>query len=201
MSQLTLQIYPRTLQEHSTSMNSAPCAYFRVSLRNCAIHLSRWVDFADFGLVGFCFFVRLVKMIRAFINETTARLRCVRVFVKVRSVAYATICCLPHMAIMCHPERGSKDIFLPHSETFACWRCAFFILWTARVIIFARVRESRLRDKHAAMRIAHGDTIVAYKTRSEYISVRKKSARFLTTCAEVTTFSLLWHAPPCTCTY
>jgi hypothetical protein len=108
--------------------------------------------FRRFGLVGFRFFVRLVKMMWAFINETTARLRCVRVFVKLRSVAYVSICCLPHMAIMCHHERGSKDIFRPHTEAFACWRCAFFIPWTAGVNVFARVRESGLPDEHAAMR-------------------------------------------------
>jgi hypothetical protein len=197
--QLTLHIYPRSLQEHSTSMNSVPCAYFRVSLHDYAIHSSRWVDFADFGLVGFRFFVWLVKMRRAFINETTARLRCVRVFVKLRSVVCVTICCLPHMAIMCHHERGSKDIFRPHTEAFACWRCAFFIPWTAGVNIFSRVCESGLRDEHTTMRVAHGDTMVARETRSEWIRVRRKSVRFLTTRAEVTTFSLLRHAPPCTC--
>jgi hypothetical protein len=52
---------PRTLQERSTSMHSVPCAYFRVSLRDCAIHSSGWVDFANLGLVGFRFFVRLIK--------------------------------------------------------------------------------------------------------------------------------------------
>ena len=116
MLHLTSQIYQRTLQEHSMSLNTVPCTYFRVSLRNCAIHSSRWVDFAGFGEVGFHFFVRMIKMMRAFINQTTARSRCVRVFVELRSVVYATICCLPHMAIMCHHERGSKDIFRPHTE-------------------------------------------------------------------------------------
>ena len=106
-----MQINPRTLQNYSTSLDSVPCANFRVSLRDSAIHSSGWVDFADFGLVEFRFFVRLVKMMRAFINGTTARLRCVRVFVKLRFLADAPICCLPHMAIMCHHERGSKDIF------------------------------------------------------------------------------------------
>jgi hypothetical protein len=132
----------KSTQEHSTSMNSAPCAYFRVFLRDCAIHSSRWVDFADFGLMGFRFFVLLVNMMRAFINKITARLRCVWVFVKLRSIAYATICCLPHMAIMCHHERGSKNIFRPHTEAFSCWRCAFFIPWTAGVNILSRVCES-----------------------------------------------------------
>jgi hypothetical protein len=127
LSQSTLQINPRTLQEHSTSMNSVPCAYFRVSLRDCAIHSSGRVEFADFGLMGLRFFVRLVKMMQAFVDETTARLRCVRVLVKLRSVAYVPISCLPHMAIMCHHERGSKDIFRPHTEAFTCRRCAFFI--------------------------------------------------------------------------
>ena len=132
----TLQINPRTLQEHSTSLNSVPCAYFRVSLRDCAIHSSGWVEFAKFGSMEFCFFVQMVKMVRAFVNKTTARSRCVRVFVSLRSVAYVPISCLPHMAIMCHHERGSKDIFRPHTEAFACRRCSFFIPWTAGVNIF-----------------------------------------------------------------
>jgi hypothetical protein len=149
-----------TLQEHSTSLNSVPCAYFRVSLRNCAIHSSRWVDFADFGLVGFRFFIRWVKMMRAFVDETTARLRCVRVFVKLYSVTYVAICCLPHMAIMSHQESGSKDIFCPHTEASACERCAFFIPWTAGLNISSGERESGPRDEHAVMRVAHGDAMV-----------------------------------------
>jgi hypothetical protein len=36
------------------------------------------------------------------------------------------------------------------------------------VNIFSRVRESGLRDEHAAMRVAHGDPMVARETRSEY---------------------------------
>jgi hypothetical protein len=32
---------------------------------------------------------------------------------------------------------------------------------------FLRIRESRLRDEHAAMRVAHGDAMVARETRSE----------------------------------
>jgi hypothetical protein len=35
------------------------------------------------------------------------------------------------------------------------------------VNIFSRVRESRLRDEHAAMRVAHGDPMAARETRSE----------------------------------
>ncbi len=118
--QLTLHLYPSTLQEHSTSLNSVPGAYFGVSLPDCVIRSSGWVDFTDFGLVGFRFFVRLVKMMRAFIKETTARLRCARVFVKLGSVTYVSICCLPRMAIMRDHERGSKDIFRPHTEASAC---------------------------------------------------------------------------------
>jgi hypothetical protein len=139
-----------TLQEHGTSLNSVPCAYFRVSLRDCAIHSSRWVDLADFGLVWFHFFVRWVKMMRAFVNETTARLQCVRLFVKLYSVTYVAICCLPHLAIVCRDERGSMDIFRPHTESSACGSCAFFIPWTAEVNIFSGVLESGLRDEHAA---------------------------------------------------
>ena len=118
------------------------------------------VDFADFGLVGFRFFVRLVKMMRAFVNETTARSQCVRVFVQLalwRTCRYA----------VCHHERESKDIFRPHTQAFACGRCAFFIPWTAGVNIFLGERESRLRDEHAAMRVAHGDPMAARETRSE----------------------------------
>jgi hypothetical protein len=111
---LPLQIYPRPLQEHSTSMNSVPCAYFRVSLRDCAIHASRWVDFADFGYVGFRFYVRLVKMMRAFIDETTARLRCVWVFVKLRSVAYAPISVCPIWP-SCAIMRNDPRVFPPHT--------------------------------------------------------------------------------------
>jgi hypothetical protein len=89
--------------------------------------------FRRFWSGGVSFFVRLVKMMRAFINETTARLWCARVFVK---LGYVSICCLPRMAIMRDHERGSKDIFRPHTEASACWRCAFFIPWTAGVNIF-----------------------------------------------------------------
>jgi hypothetical protein len=35
------------------------------------------------------------------------------------------------------------------------------------VNIFSRVRESGLRDEHAAIRVAHGDGMVARETRSE----------------------------------
>ena len=33
--------------------------------------------------------------------------------------------------------------------------------------MFLRVRESGLRDEHAAMRVAHGNAMVARETRSE----------------------------------
>jgi hypothetical protein len=100
-------------------------------------------------------------MVRAFVNKTTARSRCVRVFVTLRSVTYVPISCLSHMAIMCHHERGSKDIFRPHTEAFACRRCAFFIPWTARVNNLSGERGSGLRDEHADVRVAHGDAMVA----------------------------------------
>jgi hypothetical protein len=35
------------------------------------------------------------------------------------------------------------------------------------VNIYSRVRESGLRDEHAAMRVANGDAVVARETRSE----------------------------------
>jgi hypothetical protein len=102
--------------QYSTSMNSVPFAYFRVFLRDWVIHSSRSVDFADFGLVGFHFFVRLVKMMRAFLNETTARLRCVRVFVKLCSVTHLQICCLPHTIWpSCAIMREDPKIFFAHT--------------------------------------------------------------------------------------
>jgi hypothetical protein len=79
------------------------------------------------------------------------------------------------MAIMCHHERRSKDIFRPHTEAFAYRRCAFFIPWTAGVSNFSDERENGLRDKHVAMQVAHGDAMVAREQRCEYI-LRAKQA-------------------------
>jgi hypothetical protein len=115
-------------------------------------------------------------MTRAFVDETTARSRCVRVFVKLRSVACVPISCLPHVAIMCHHERGSNDIFRPHTEAFACPICAFCIPWAAGVNVFSGERESGLRDEHVAMRVAHGDAMVAREQRCEYILCAKKTS-------------------------
>jgi hypothetical protein len=138
--QLNLQIYSRTLQERSTSVNSIPCAYFRVFLHDCAIHSSSFVGFAGLGLVGVHFFVRLVKILRSFLSEATACLRCFRVFGKLGSVTYAAICCLFRMAIMFHQDKGFKDIFRPHTKAFACYRCGFLIPRTAGVNSFLGVR-------------------------------------------------------------
>ena len=44
--------------------------------------------------------------------------------------------------------------------------------------IFSGVRESGLRDEQNAMRVAHGDAMVARETQSEKISVRKKARAF-----------------------
>jgi len=118
---------------------------------------------------GVSFFCSIGKDDASFINETTARLRCVQVFVKLRSVAYEPICCLPHMAIVCHHERGSKDFFCPHTEAFACGRCAIFIPLTAGVNPFLGIRESGLRDVHTDMRVAHRDAMAARKRSCKYI--------------------------------
>jgi len=166
LSQSTLQIYSRTLQEHGTSINSVPCEYLRYSLRNCANPLSRWVVFADFVFLGFRFFVRLVKLLRAFVNETTARLRCVWGFVKLCYVTYVPIFYLSHMAIMCHHERGSKDILRPHTVTFACWTHALFRPWTAELNNFSSAHVSGLRDEHADIIL---DAMVARDRRCESI--------------------------------
>jgi hypothetical protein len=64
---------PEHLARTHYESEQCPLCILYGSLHDCAIHSSRWVDFTDFGLVGFRFFVRLVKMLRALINETTAR--------------------------------------------------------------------------------------------------------------------------------
>ena len=91
-------------------------------------------------------------------------------------MTYVTISCLPHVAIMCHHERGSKDILRSYTEAFACGSCAFFIPWTAGVNIFSGRRESGLRDEYADMRVAHGDAMAARERRCEYISRVKKTS-------------------------
>jgi hypothetical protein len=100
-------------------------------------------------------------MLRAFIKYITARLQCFRVLVKLDSVTYAAICCLPREAIMCRRERGFNDIFRLHTEAFSCGRCAFLIPWTTGVNSFLGVHESSHRDTHAYLRVPHGDTMVA----------------------------------------
>jgi hypothetical protein len=75
-------------------------------------------------------------MLRAFVNENTARLRYFRMFVKLGSLTYVAICLLPRMAITCHNGRIFKDIFRPHTTVFACRRCAFLNPWTNRVNSF-----------------------------------------------------------------
>jgi hypothetical protein len=96
---------------------------------------------------------------------------------------------------MCHDERGSKDIFRPHPEVFACGRCAFFIPWTARVNIFSGERESGLRDEHVHMWVAHGDAIAARERRREYILRAKKNELTITTCATRNRFFLFFTYP------
>jgi hypothetical protein len=96
------------------------------------------------------------------------------------------------MAIMCHQERGSKDIFRPHTEASACERCAFFIPWTAGVNILSGVREIGLRDEHADMRVAHGDAMVAHERRCEYILRAKKNELTTDTCTAPDLFYLFW---------
>jgi hypothetical protein len=115
-------------------------------------------------------------MMRAFVNEITARSRCVRVFVKQRSVAYVPISCLPHMAIMCHHERGSNDIFRPHTEIFACRRCPCFIPWTAGVNIFSVNVKADFVTSTLLLQVAHGDAMVAREQRCEYILRAKKTS-------------------------
>jgi hypothetical protein len=44
------------------------------------------------------------------------------------------------------------------------------------VNIFSGVRESGLRDEHAAMRVAHGDAMVAHEQRCECILRAKKTS-------------------------
>ena len=51
-----------------------------------------------------------------------------------------------------------------------------FIPWTAGVNVFLGERESGLRDEHVAIRVAHGDAMVAREQRCEHILARKKRA-------------------------
>jgi hypothetical protein len=92
------------------------------------------------------------------------------------------------MPIMCHHERGSKDIFRPHTEAFDCRRCAFSIPWTAGVNIFSGERESGLRDEHVAMRVARGDAMVTMRV---YFAREKNELRINTVPA--TAFSCFSH--------
>jgi hypothetical protein len=99
------------------------------------------------------------------------------------------------MAIICHHERGSKDIFRPHTEAIACRRCAFFIPWTAGVNIFSGERESGLPDEHAAMRVPHGDAMVAREGRCEYVLRAKKNKLTINTYATSNRFFLFFTYP------
>jgi hypothetical protein len=135
-------------------------------------------------------------MMRAFINETTARLRCVRVFVKLRSVACATICCLPHMAIMCHHERGSKDIFRPYTEAYACWRCEFLFLGPPEWLIFRAYVKADFVTSTPLCGLPMWTPLWPVRRSLSKLVCDKKTRTFR---AEEKTFSLLRHAPPWTC--
>jgi hypothetical protein len=71
------------------------------------------------------------------------------------------------MAIMCHLERGTKIFFAHTLRHLLVEDVHFYSLdcWSRN--IFSRVRESGLRDEHAAMRVALGDAMVARETQSE----------------------------------
>jgi hypothetical protein len=124
-----------------------------------------------------------------------------RVFVKLGSVTYAAICCLPCMSIMCQREAGFKHIYRPCTYAFACWRCAFLIPWTARLNSFSGVCESGHRDEHADMRVAYGDAMVARERRCEDILRAETNELKIHTCATSNRFRLLrfWYTPPFTC--
>jgi hypothetical protein len=70
-------------------------------------------------LVEFRFFVRLVNLLRAFVDETTTHLRGFRTWLGSVLYKYAALCCLPCMAIKYHHERGFKVVFRSHTEAFA----------------------------------------------------------------------------------
>ncbi len=61
--------------------------------------------------------------------------------------------------------------------------------------IFSRVRESGLRDEHAAMRVAHGDAMVARERRCEYILRAKKNELTINTHATRNRFFLFFTYP------
>jgi hypothetical protein len=76
----------------------------------------------------------------------------------------------------------------------------FFIPWTAGVNIFSGVRESGLRDEHAAMRVTHGDAMVAHERRCECILHAKKNEFTITTFTAPNCFFLFFTYPhACMC--
>jgi hypothetical protein len=173
---MTLQINPRTLQEHSMCPNSVPCAHFRVSLHDYIIHSSRCIDFAGFGLVGFRFFISNGEAVASFCQWDYNSFTVLWDVREASSVTYAAICCLPRTAIMCHHERRSKEIFRPHTNAFACWRCACLIPWIAGVYICSGVCKSGHHDEHAGMQVSHEDRQGAHEQRNEYILHAKKTS-------------------------
>ena len=68
----------------------------------------------------------------------------------------------PSCAIM----REDPRIFFAHTpRRLLVEDVHFFIPWTARVNVFSGERESGLWDEHVAMRVAHGDAMVARERR------------------------------------
>jgi hypothetical protein len=86
-----------------------------------------------------------------------------------RTQRYAVCPIWPSCAIM----REDPRIFFAHTlRHLLVEDVDFLFLGPAGVNIFSRVRESGLRDEHAAIttrtpRVAHGDAMVARETRSE----------------------------------
>jgi hypothetical protein len=83
------------------------------------------------------------------------------VFVKLHSVAYVSICCLPHLAIMCHHERGSKtcifysldrrnEVFFGCTWKGTSWRARCFAgcPWRRHGCLWATMRVGFARKKH-----------------------------------------------------
>ena len=63
--------------------------------------------------------------------------------------------------------REDPRIFFAHTLRHLLVEDVHFYSLDRRSKYFSRVGESGLRDEHAAMRVAHGDAMVARETRSE----------------------------------
>ena len=164
----------KSTQEPCKNILRVPCAYFRVTLRDCAIHTSRWVDFADFGLVGFRFFYSIGKDYASFCQwDYRSFTVCSGVCKAILRDGHTDMLFAPYGHYVPLWER-IQGYFSPTLRHLHVEDVHFLFPWIAGVNIFSRIRESGLRDEYTDMRVAHGDAMVARNRRSECVWVWKK---------------------------